>query len=69
LMAMTLRLSADEDATLTRLAQQFKMSKNTAAAVAIDLAAPKPDHPEFVAAATRRLLDRYAGLIARLAEA
>ena len=41
-MAMTLRLSADEDATLTRLAQSFKTSKNSAAAVAIDLAAPKP---------------------------
>ena len=69
LMAMTLRLSADEDATLTRLAQSFKTSKNSAAAVAIDLASPKPDHPEFVAAATARLLDRYAGLLARLAEA
>jgi hypothetical protein len=68
-MAMTLRLTADEDATLTRLAESFKTSKNSAAAVAIDLAAPKPDHPAFVAAATGRLLDRYAGLLARLAEA
>jgi len=68
-MAMTLRLTADEDATLARLAQAFRTSKNSAAAAAIEIAAPRPDHPEFVAAATGRLLDRYAGLLARLAEA
>ncbi|HEV7623578.1 MAG TPA: CopG family transcriptional regulator [Amnibacterium sp.] len=66
---MTLRLSTDEDAMLTRLAQAFKTSKNSAAAAAIEIAAPKADHPEFVAAATRRLLDRYEGLMGRLAEA
>jgi hypothetical protein len=68
-MAMTLRLSTDEDAMLTRLAQQFRTSKNSAAAAAIEIAAPKPDHPEFVAAATRRLLGRYSVLMDRLAEA
>jgi hypothetical protein len=68
-MAMTLRLSVDEDATLTRLARTFKTSKNSAAAVAIDLALPKADHPEFVRESTERLLQRYAGLMGRLAEA
>ena len=68
-MAMTLRLSADEDATLARLARAFQSSKNQAVATAIDLAAPKPDHPEFVRQATERLLSTYAGLFARLAEA
>ena len=66
---MTLRLSMDEDATLTRLAQSFRTSKNSAAAAAIEIAAPRPDHPEFVASSTRRLLDRYSVLMERLAEA
>jgi hypothetical protein len=68
-MAMTLRLSADEDETLARLARTFRTSKNSAAALAIDIAAPKADHPEFVRATTERLLSRYAGLMARLADA
>lgn len=66
---MTLRLSAEEDQTLTRLAREFRTSKNSAAAAAIDLAAPRPSHPEFVAITTRRLLDRYAELMTRLQEA
>jgi hypothetical protein len=68
-MAMTLRLTADEDRTLAELARTFRTSKNGAAAKAIDLAAPRPNHPEFVVASTRRLLDRYAGVMSRLAEA
>jgi hypothetical protein len=68
-MAMTLRLTANEDETLARLAKSFGTSKNSAAAVAIDLAAPREDHPEFVRATTERLLSRYAGLMARLADA
>ena len=66
---MTLRLTPDEDETLARLARSFRTSKNAAAAQAIEIAAPKPDHPDFVGAATRRLLARYAGLLERLAEA
>ena len=66
---MTLRLSPMEDEGLARLARSFRMSKNMAAAAAIDLAAPRPDHTEFVRAATARLLDRHAGLMTRLAEA
>ncbi len=65
---MTLRLSPTEDETLARLARQFRMSKNQAAAQAIDLAAPKRDHAEFVQRTTSRLLDRYSSVLGRLAE-
>ncbi len=44
------------------------MSKNQAAAQAIDLAAPKRDHAEFVQRSTARLLDRYSSVLGRLAE-
>ena len=66
---MTLRLSPTEDETLARLARQFRMSKNAAAAQAIDLAAPRADHTEFVGRTTARLLDRYSDLFRRLADA
>jgi hypothetical protein len=68
-MAMTLRLTADEDETLTRLARSLRLSKNHAAATAIDLVAPGRDHPDFVAATTDRLLARYAALFDRLSAA
>ena len=68
-MAMTLRLSPSEDKTLARLARQFRMSKNQAAAQAIDLAAPRADHTDFVRRTTSRLIDRYADLLGRLAQA
>ena len=45
------------------------MSKNQAAAQAIDLAAPKRDHAEFVERTTTRLLVQYSSLLGRLAEA
>ncbi len=66
---MTLRLSPAEDETLARLARQFRMSKNAAAAQAIETVAPRADHPEFVEAATTRLLERYGDLLGRLAHA
>lgn len=66
---MTLRLSPAEDETLVRLARQFQMSKNAAAAQAIDLVAPRRDHTELVERATTRLLERYSALFERLAEA
>lgn len=68
-MAMTLRLSPAEDETLARLARSFGTSKNSAAATAIDLAAPRRDHEEFVRRSTERLLTRYGALMARLVEA
>ena len=64
---MTLRLSPSEDETLTRLAREFRTSKNHAAAAAIELAAPKEDHPAFVKASVNRLLARYDTLMERLA--
>lgn len=66
---MTLRLSPTEDETLARLARQFRMSKNAAAAQAIDLAAPRTDHAEFVDRTTTRLLTQYRDLFGRLAQA
>jgi predicted transcriptional regulator len=68
-MAMTLRLSPAEDETLALLARRFRMSKNAAAAQAIDLAAPRADHTEFVGRTTTRLLEQYRDLFGRLAEA
>jgi predicted transcriptional regulator len=68
-MAMTLRLTPDEDRLLADLAKTLRTSKNGAAAKAIDLAVPRPSHPSFVAASARRLLDEYAHLMSRLAEA
>ena len=68
-MAMTLRLSDEKDRTLERMAEAFKMSKNHAAAAAIDIAAHRPSHPDIVPAATRRLLVRYADLMERLSQA
>jgi predicted transcriptional regulator len=67
-MAMTLRLTPTEDQTLARLARQFRTSKNAAAAQAIDLAAPRANHPDFVARVTARLLVEHRGLIERLSE-
>lgn len=66
---MTLRLSPTEDENLARLAKAFRTSKNSAAAAAIDLAAPRPDHPDFVRTRTERLLGRYSALMRRLADA
>ena len=66
---MTLRLSPIEDERLAQLARSFRMSKNMAAAAAINEVAPKPDHPDFVQSATSRLIERYSGLFERLADA
>jgi hypothetical protein len=68
-MAMTLRLTPDADRVLAELAKTLRTSKNGAAAKAIDLATPRSNHPSFVGASTRRLLDEYADLMSRLAEA
>lgn len=68
-MAMTLRLSPSEDQTLERLARAFRTSKNVAAAKAIDIATPRPNHTEFVRTTTARLLARYDTVMQRLSEA
>ncbi|MCU1569986.1 MAG: hypothetical protein JWR33_727 [Naasia sp.] len=66
---MTLRLSEERERLLEDLAEKLQLSKNSAASAAIELAAPRPSHPEFVAASTARQLVRYADLMTRLANA
>ncbi|MCU1438794.1 MAG: hypothetical protein JWP66_1881 [Naasia sp.] len=66
---MTLRLSEERDRLLTSLAETLQLSKNSAASEAIELAAPRPNHPEFVAARTHANLARYADLMSRLESA
>ena len=68
-MAMTLRLSEERDRLLESLADQLRVSKNVAAAEAIEVAAPRPSHPDFVAESMARQLVRYSDLMARLANA
>ncbi|MDQ1576374.1 MAG: hypothetical protein QOH55_1524 [Microbacteriaceae bacterium] len=67
-MAMTLRLTEEQDRLLERLAADRGLSKNLAAAVAIELAAPAADNTEAVAAVITRLRTRDGSLLARLAE-
>lgn len=66
---MTLRLSEERERLLEELAATLHLSKNSAAAAAIELAAPRPNHPEFVTESTARQLSRYADLMTRLADA
>ena len=68
-MAMTLRLTEEREQLLNTLAATLQLSKNSAAAAAIELAAPRPNHLDFVAASTARQLSRYADLMTRLASA
>lgn len=68
-MAIRIRLSTDEQASLDRLARSLASSNHDAVAAAIDLAAPRPNHRDFVADVTSRLLDRYSAVLSRLAEA
>ncbi len=68
-MAMTLRLTEERERLLEALAEFLQVSKNGAAAQAIELAAPRPSHPDFVAGSTARQLSRYADLMTRLASA
>src|SRR3954447_20843532 len=69
LVAMTLRLSEERERTLERIAETLHLSKNSAAAEAIERAAPRPNHPEFVAESMSRQLSRYADLMLRLESA
>ncbi len=66
---MTLRLSEEKEIALERMAETLHLSKNMAAAEAIAMAAPRPNHPDLVADSMRRQLSRYADLMTRLASA
>ena len=68
-MAMTLRLTPEQDAMLTALAERRGISKQQAALEAVDkLIADEVRHLRFVAAANN-ILERDAELLKRLADA
>jgi predicted transcriptional regulator len=68
-MALTLRLSAEGERTLGRMAETLHLSKNAAIAQAIEYAAPRPSHPDFIAESAARQLSRYSDLMDRLSRA
>lgn len=65
-MALTVRLSEERERTLDRMAESLHLSKNAAVGQAIEMAAPRSSHPEFVASSAHRQLSRYADLMDRL---
>jgi predicted transcriptional regulator len=67
-MAMTLRLTDEQDAALTRLANAQGISKNEAAARAIDEGAARISREEEVRRLTREAIDQYGPLLDRLAQ-
>ncbi|RYJ05742.1 MAG: ribbon-helix-helix protein, CopG family [Actinomycetales bacterium] len=67
-MAMTLRLTEEQDAALTRLAQAQGISKNEAAARAIEDQAKNISREEQVRRLTDEAAERYGPLLDRLAQ-
>ncbi|RRD42072.1 CopG family transcriptional regulator [Buchananella hordeovulneris] len=67
-MAMTLRLSAEDEAALTRLAQEAGVSKHEATIRAIHEAAARRGHEQSVSALSAAARSRYAKLLARLGQ-
>jgi predicted transcriptional regulator len=65
-MAMTLRLTAEQEAQLTALAQQTNMSKQQAAALAIEEAAQRRSYDAKLDSAIDSVLTRYADALERL---
>jgi predicted transcriptional regulator len=66
-MTFTLRLDDAHDAALERLAKRLGVSKGQAAGQAIMAADKNPSHPRLVRAATKRILERDAAILQRLA--
>jgi hypothetical protein len=62
-MAMTLRLTEQQDATLTRLAEMSGISKQQAAALAIEEAMENRSRDAKFEAAYERLIKRHSGLL------
>jgi hypothetical protein len=62
-MAMTLRLTEEQDATLTRLAEMSGISKQQAAARAIEEAMDNRSRDAKFEAAYERLIKRHSGLL------
>ncbi|CAM3566201.1 ribbon-helix-helix protein, CopG family [Micrococcus flavus] len=65
-MAMTLRLTADDEKLLAELAQAEGVSKHEATLRAIREAAERRGHETAVAAASAAARERYADLLDRL---
>ena len=62
-MAMTLRLTEEQDATLTRLAEMSGISKQQAAARAIEEAMDNRSRDAKFEAVYERLIKRHSGLL------
>lgn len=67
-MAMTLRLSDEMDRELAKLAEATGVSKHEAVVRAIAESAERRLHHDRVSAASARGREKYADLLARLAE-
>ncbi|GAA2073092.1 hypothetical protein GCM10009821_09160 [Aeromicrobium halocynthiae] len=67
-MGMTLRLSDEDDATLSALAESEGISKNEAALRAIRERAERMSRDDEVRRLTREAIDRYGPLLDRLAQ-
>ena len=67
-MAMTLRLTDEQDEMLTQLAQEQGLSKHEAATRAITQAAISRSHVLAVEAASERARAKYRDLLKRLGE-
>ncbi len=65
-MAMTLRLSSDDEQALAALAEAEGVSKQEATVRAIREAAARRGHEERVRELSARGRERYAGLLERL---
>ncbi|MGO1401720.1 MAG: CopG family transcriptional regulator [Flaviflexus sp.] len=65
-MAMTLRMSEDDDRVLAALAEADGISKQEATIRAIHEVAARRGHAESVAASSARARSRYAELLERL---
>jgi hypothetical protein len=68
-MAMNLRLTDEQDAALTALAEAQGLSKNEAAVRAILAAAARHVHQQKVRAYAREIIAEDAALLAQLADA
>ncbi|WP_370185913.1 CopG family transcriptional regulator [Aeromicrobium sp.] len=67
-MAMTLRLTDEQDAALTRLANAQGISKNEAATRAIEEKAARISREVEVRRLTREAIEQYGPLLDRLAQ-
>lgn len=67
-MAMTLRLSEDDERVLAALAERDGISRQEATVRAIHEAAARRGHEDSVRAASAKARERYADVLRRLGE-